>query len=238
MYSLVLMTAMTAGAPETPTFFGLFQGFCNRPVAGCNGCGGGCRGYANGCRGGCSGCTGCTGCTGCFGCSGCYGGVGGGSGMRMSAGSMAYLSGQSVFPPFVTAGASPIYIGSEGIWAGTWSYSGIAPGAPPSFIPGSVGKKNMPEPKEETSARIIVHVPANAKVFIDGQLQSGDSSERHFYTPPLPTSGSFYYDLRIETVKDGKTVVDEKKVIVQAGALVHQEFNPLGRSTSLASGNK
>jgi len=235
MYSLVLMTAMTASAPEAPKCPCLFQGIFNRFGSGCWGGGGcsGCQGYTNGCRGGCNGCGGCYGCYGCAG--GC---IGAGNGGRMPAAApMAYLSGQSVFPPFVTAGASPIYIGSEGIWAGTWSYSGIAPGAPPSFIPGSVGKAKSPEPKEEeTSARIIVHIPKNAKLFIDGQIQSGDSTERHFYTPPLPRVGSFYYDVRIETVKDGKTIIDEKKVIVQAGALVHQTFNLAGTATSLASG--
>src|SRR5262245_40668301 len=97
MYSLVLMTAMTASAPETPKFFCLFQGICNRFGSGCGGCAG-CQGYANGCRGACNGCGGCFGCNGCYGCAGCNGGAGGvgyGNWGRTSAGSVPFLSGQS-----------------------------------------------------------------------------------------------------------------------------------------------
>jgi uncharacterized protein (TIGR03000 family) len=94
----------------------------------------------------------------------------------------------------------------------------------------------MPEPMEETSAQIIVQVPADAKLYIDGKLMDGTTTERSFYTPPLAQGQSYFYDVRLETVKDGKTVVQDKKVIVQAGALVKESFKRSGELTSLASG--
>jgi uncharacterized protein (TIGR03000 family) len=136
-----------------------------------------------------------------------------------------------MIPP---TGGVPIYIGDEGIWAGTWSYSGVRPGQGPSFIPTTVGKTKMADPSE-TSAKITIDVPNNAKLYIDGQLMNGTSNERYFYTPPLEKGQSYYYDVRIEMVKDGKIVADTKKVIVQAGAMVKETFKQGENAPALAS---
>ena len=43
-------------------------------------------------------------------------------------------------------------------------------------------------------------------------------------TPPLPVGQKFYYEVRAELVVDGKTVTEEKKVVVEAGANLTAAF--------------
>jgi len=85
---------------------------------------------------------------------------------------------------------------------------------------------------------MIIEVPANANLYIDGQLIGGTGTERHFYTPALEKGQSYYYDVRIETVKDGRMVATDKKVIVQAGELVKESFKQMREPSSLASSSK
>ena len=223
MYSMILMTAMTAGAPETPQFNGMLRPAACWGCVGCYGCGGcsGCwgGGYVafrpilgwrpvavtwgcNGCYGNCSGCWGCTGCSG-------------------------------VMPGRVSM--------SLNVWGATYSYSASTP-----FVPGSTSGNKYnnaaPPPKTdkkdekkeekkdekktglEESARIILEVPANAKVFVDGNMTKSIASIRNFYTPALAPGQAYFYDVRVEMEKAGRTVVENKRVFVTAGAVIRESF--------------
>jgi len=148
---------------------------------------------------------------------------------------MGYAPGTRVGTIIYSPAASfPAYAGNEGIWAGTWSYSGTYPGQGPSYIPGATEKPKMKE-ASDSSARISIEVPEDAKLFIDGKLMSGTSTVRNYYTPALQPGQSYFYDVRIEMLKDGKTVAKEKKVIVQAGAIVKETFHQMKDSPAVAS---
>lgn len=263
MYSLILMTAMTASAPEAPQFGLCHQHACSGCV-GCYGCTG-CFGYScHGCTGcyGYSSCFGCTGCIGYSSCHGCCGGGRGGLGLfhRRSAccgggccggfysscsgccGGM-YLScsgccGGTIFygapvapPPGTPAPPAPIMTRSDyarRIWGANWTYSDSVPFQPVTPPPPPIRYDNTPKVEKKVSvednAKLIIEVPANAKLYIDGSLTKSNSQVRHFYTPPLDPGQLYFYDVRVEFERNGQTVQQEKRIYVKAGDVFHASF--------------
>jgi len=60
-------------------------------------------------------------------------------------------------------------------------------------------------------ARVIVELPANSKLFVDGVATESNGTRRVFSTPELEMGTAFYYDLKVvfidNTVKTAKLVV-------------------------------
>jgi uncharacterized protein (TIGR03000 family) len=73
-------------------------------------------------------------------------------------------------------------------------------------------------------ARITVVLPVNARLTIDGQATVSTSARREFVSPALPTGQAFRYTFQAEFVRDGKTVVEAKDVIVRAGQATEVRF--------------
>ena len=48
-----------------------------------------------------------------------------------------------------------------------------------------------------------------------------------FPAPPLAAGQKYFYDVKAELVVDGKTVTEEKRVIVEAGAEIKEAFPKL-----------
>lgn len=216
MYSMVLMAALTTGV-ATPD--------CHHRCGGCCGCyggwggcyGGGCYGggcYGGGCYGGCYG-----GFGGCYG-GGCYGGgcYGGG----------CYGGGYGCWGGYSSWGCAGCVGGYGGI-----SYPGmIGPGVGGAVVPNAGGEQLPPakpnkdgkETRVPNRAKLIVELPTDAKLFIDDMPMKTTSGVRTFNTPTLEPGQAYYYMVRIEYVKDGKTVRDERRVIVRAGQIARAEF--------------
>lgn len=198
MYSIVMLTAMSAGA-DIPAA---------HPGAGCYG--GGFLGLRH--KHSCHGCSGysCSGWT-CFG--SCHGSCFGSSCLGSCYGSMAvapFATG-CYGDPFATYGRT-YYPNQPPVMT--------VPAAPPPMTkPGSDA--------EPMAANLKFKVPAEAKIFVDGKSTPGTGPERAFYTPPLERGKKFYYEVKAEMVVGGKTVTEEKKVIVEAGATVTEEFSKL-----------
>ncbi len=247
MYSLVLMAAVGAG-PVAPSA---------GPVGGCYGCVGayaGCSGYSSchGCYGSCqgrgflghhkrNGCNGCRGgglfghhkrsnCHGCSGssCHGCFG-----SSCHGCFGSHAGCYGSACH-------------GCTGAFAGCWGschgcFGGYAYPAYPSIPPAIVVPQDTRPVKPATkpddnkkkssdndnSASLKFELPGDAVLFVDGRQTPGEGRERTFITPPLAAGQKFFYDVRAEVVVGGATVVEEKRVIVEAGANLTESFPKL-----------
>ncbi len=145
------------------------------------------------------------GCHGCHGCYGsCYGGCcGGGYG----------CSGY---------GCS----GSYGCTGGT-----MTPTAPPPPAKKEMPGEAVPPPKEKASldrARLIVSLPADARLFIDDQATTSTSAQRTFVSPPLDADKTFVYTVRAEVVRDGQTISDIKTVNVTPGRVSQVSFMDLG----------
>ena len=191
MYSVLLMMALSGGA-EAPAF-------------GHNGCCGGCYGYdcggGWGCCGGydCGGCCGgghhhghhhhgcCGGGWGC--CGGGYGCCGGGYGY-----------------------GAPTWGGPGGYMAPAGPGAPGAPGAPPADLPKDGKKTSLNAP-----ATIVVNLPADATLTIDGQATTSTSANRTFISPELAAGRDFSYTLRAEITREGQTMSCTEQVNVRAG---------------------
>jgi uncharacterized protein (TIGR03000 family) len=86
-------------------------------------------------------------------------------------------------------------------------------------MPPTKGEK-LPRPKKsdnETSANLLVTLPADAKLTIDGKATKSTSDIRSFITPPLEPGWDYEYQLGAEIVRDGETRRLSQKVYVRAG---------------------
>jgi uncharacterized protein (TIGR03000 family) len=210
MYSVVLMVALTGGG-DVPA--GLFNHGCCGGGNGCNGCNGGgygcnggghkhqrshgcCGGYYGGCFGSCNGCNG-----GCF--SGCHkhhrnhGCCGG------------------------------CYVGScygNSCYGGTVGYgcvgTPVAPVAPVAPVPAKTSSLDNSAP-----ATLLVSVPVDARLSIDGAATTSTSTQRVFVSPALSFGREYHYTLQAEFVQDGKVVKVSKEVAVKAGDETQVRFD-------------
>lgn len=198
MYSMVVMAALTTGQ-ATPDCCGFFRNMF------------GCHGYSS-CYGSCYGGYSCSGCYGgrvYYGCSGCYGSCYGG------------CYGSSCY-------------GCHGCYG----CAGYTFGSPYQVTPNHPMPKageSPPPPKEEkkkeevksNKAKLIIDLPADAKLYVDNQLMKTASSRRAFSTPVLEPGQSYFYVLRAEVIRDGKTLEQTRRVIVRAGDQVNTSFKEL-----------
>lgn len=256
MYSIVMLSALSAGADVTPPAAAAvaapaFATGCT----GCTGCYGSCYGsscHGSSCHGhfgmrqggflghksSCHGCTGYS-CSG-YSCSGaaCFGSC-----------SVSYGSswGPPVgMPPYTlhgyNSGVTPVY-GPAFPVVGTNLADPIAvygrvyhPNLPPVMtVPVAPMTKPVGSDGPPMGASLKFKVPADAKLYVDGKLAPGTGPERSFYTPPLAAGQKFFYEVKAELVVGGKTVVEEKKVIVEAGAKLFETFPTLVAAVETAS---
>jgi uncharacterized protein (TIGR03000 family) len=187
MYSVVVMMALTSGA-ETPD---RHRGGCGGHEASCGGRHHGLRGRHHGDGCGAGGCgvvySGCSSCGVAH--SGCSTcGVGYGG-----CGTPVYGA-----PTF----GAPVYPGTP------------APvGEPIKKMP-SGDKKTGLDPAEAT---IVVTLPEDARLSVDGTDTTSTSGVRLLVSPTLEPGRDFHYTLRAEVTRDGKPVRVEKTIAVRAG---------------------
>jgi uncharacterized protein (TIGR03000 family) len=231
MYSVVMMMALTAGT-ETPDF-GHRRGGCSG-CAGYGGCaavsycgcsGGGRRGHGH--RGhGCAGYGGCYGGGYAYGCHGggygygCYGGAvsygcyGGGYGGGYGCGGGIYGGGCYGMPVMPGAGS-----GGTG---------GKLP--PPKKGKGAEGgSKPAPEGTDEivapTTGTILVNLPSDARLTVDGAPTTSTSDSRVLVREDLQPGYEYYYTLRAEAVVGGQTVTQMQRVAVRPGEQTRVAFD-------------
>jgi len=153
----------------------------------------------------------CHGRHGCHGCYGCYGGCYGGGCYGCTGG---YGCGGGMVQP-----------------------KGMPAGEP---VPPPKEKKKPPEETSLNRARLIVELPADAKLFIDDRPTASTSTTRTFVSPPLDPAKSFVYTVRAEMVRDGQTITETKQVGVTAGGVSQLSFMDLAanRAKAVASAGR
>jgi uncharacterized protein (TIGR03000 family) len=245
MYSVVLLMAITTGGESADGCRGCRGGGCGCYCGGCY-CGGGycggCnagRGCRRGCRGGCNGCYsyGCYSCGGgcysygchsSYGCGGCYAGYSGcyGGGYAGCGGYASYSG--------CHAGAYAAAPVSYGCVASAHVSAGCAAGhvVGSRVIDGGMAVASSNVVTDASTATIVVSVPANAKVTIDGQATVSTTATRYFQTPSLTAGKPYAYTVEASFVKDGAPVKVSKKVSFQAGDTVRCD---LTSDTAVAS---
>lgn len=223
MYSIVLLAAMSA-SPETPDFCCKKGGGYSQAYAGCYGGwggqgwgygGGGCcfcgkGGYGGGGYGYGGGGGGCCLCNilSCFCCCG-KGGYGGGYGG----------GGCCILSCLHCGKAGYGYGGGQG----GWGY-----GAPD----GTFYALNAPQTSE---AVVIVHIPADAKLFANGQETDLTGTERIFHTPALTPGQDYNYVMTIEHKSNGETKTAKKQITVRAGHRTTVDFTERAKSAVTVS---
>jgi uncharacterized protein (TIGR03000 family) len=66
-------------------------------------------------------------------------------------------------------------------------------------------------------ATIDVWLPADATLTFNGTPTTSTSAYRAFVTPPLPAGKTFYYTLKAQVVRGGKTMTEQQRIAVRAG---------------------
>jgi uncharacterized protein (TIGR03000 family) len=217
MYSVVLAAMLTAGAPSAPAFG------CH----GCHGCCGGCYGChgcwgCHGCCGGCYGCYGCCGgcCGGCYGCYGCCGGCYGYSSCYGCAGGCygCYGCGGACYG--CCGGCYGCY-GCSGCY-------GVAAYQPVSVTPATyVTPAPAPKTALATQATVVVKLPTDATLFVDGERANLTSDTRSFVTPALDADRDYVYTMKVEATRNGEVVRRTERVLVHAGRTTRVDFGDL-----------
>lgn len=258
MYSMVLVAAMST-APMTPDFGGRSRGGCSG-CYGCSGCGGGGGGFLGlglfssssrygSCSGSCYGsCYGsCRGCSGCYGSSvsmscygggvSCYGGCFGSSYLSMYA-AVPYAAPMMPFaPPLASEGipsiAPPLAAGIPSIEPPVAEGPDIA-GLPPVNAPTIPGVPSATVDTTSNFATVVVTLPADAKLFVEGQEWTNDANQatRIFRTPPIDAGRDYFYAFKIEVVRGGRTLSQSQEARLQAGKTSRVTFAELSAGTS------
>lgn len=168
----------------------------------------GCCSCSCSCRGcsKCSKCSKCHGCRKCHGCNGCHG----------------------------CHGCHGCYSSCHGCH-GYVGCTGGCHGGAPVIVPG-VAPEKIKKPATtgtEAPATILVNLPADARLSVDGNTTTSTSESRTFNTPVLPVGEQFQYTLRAEIVRDGRSIVETQQVNVRGGeeTVVNFDF----ATTSVAS---
>ncbi len=247
MYELVLMMALSNGpatsgvSPEAPTpavkTYGLHghQEYRHRR----RGCGGG--GYGGGCSGGYGGCMGgyggYGGCTGGYGGYGCTGGYAAGYG-GCTGGYAMYGSSAGMYAGFVDYSGFGGYAGYSGSYP--MNYSAYGPTFSAPFT--NFNQDNFAGQRRDTNANdnradanqatLVVDLPANARLMIDGQPTQLTSATRTFITPTLEPGREYYYDLKAELNRDGKTLTASKRVTIRPGQESHVRLDFAGQTAA------
>lgn len=108
--------------------------------------------------------------------------------------------------------------------------------APPSTTPEKKPAPLPPPPldkkktEEQARARVIVDLPADARLFVDGQFMNTTSARRIFQTPELIAGQAYYYELKAEVIRDGQTITAQQRVILRPGEMTTASFAELGRT--------
>ncbi|HTU89049.1 MAG TPA: TIGR03000 domain-containing protein [Gemmataceae bacterium] len=198
MYTMVLMAALTT-ATDMPD-----------------------RGRRGGCCGGCYGGSGMG--MGCYGGGygmgmGCYGGYGMGYGGGYGYGGGG-RSGYGYGYGGYTLGTYSPMLGSNAYspMMNTWGWN------TPFVSGGAVLNQGMNQSFYYNTgmgneATIVVHLPAEASLSIDGQQTQQRSDTRTFTSPPLEPGKTYTYTIRAEMKRDGHLLSDTQTVTVRAGRL-------------------
>jgi uncharacterized protein (TIGR03000 family) len=74
-------------------------------------------------------------------------------------------------------------------------------------------------------ATIVVSLPADAKLLVDGAPTTSTSALRTFESPALQVGMDHHYTLKAEFARDGKTVSASKRIAVRAGEETRVSFD-------------
>jgi len=72
---------------------------------------------------------------------------------------------------------------------------------------------------------IIVSLPVDARLTVDGAATSSTSDRRTLVTPDLQVGSTYVYTMQAEVVRDGRNMVETQQVTVRGGEVANVNFN-------------
>jgi uncharacterized protein (TIGR03000 family) len=66
-------------------------------------------------------------------------------------------------------------------------------------------------------AYLNINVPADAKLYLQDQLMTVEGAQRRFVTPTIQAGESHLYTVKVEVVRDGKTITKTAQTTVTLG---------------------
>lgn len=85
----------------------------------------------------------------------------------------------------------------------------------------------MPQTVPPKTATVVVDLPPDSDLYVDGAKANVTSARRTIVTPPLQPGMEYAYTLKAEAVRDGKPVSQTKQVTIRAGAVTQVRFDAL-----------
>jgi uncharacterized protein (TIGR03000 family) len=73
-------------------------------------------------------------------------------------------------------------------------------------------------------ATIVVTLPAEARLTVDGNVTRSTAERRTFVTPALETNAEYVYTLQAEIVRDGQVATQTQNVTVRGGQTTTVSF--------------
>lgn len=99
---------------------------------------------------------------------------------------------------------------------------------PPTIEP----KKDLPKSElkpisTDSTARVVVELPADAKLFVDGRPTNSTSERRLFRTPALQAGQVYFYELRAEVERNGQILSQSQRILLRQGETAQAAFKEL-----------
>jgi uncharacterized protein (TIGR03000 family) len=88
---------------------------------------------------------------------------------------------------------------------------------------------------EQTSARVRVELPTDARLFVDGTLMKTTSAVRLFLTPALDSNQAYSYELKVELTRNNRTYTEVQRVAVRPGEQASASFAGLEQRAAAAA---
>lgn len=100
---------------------------------------------------------------------------------------------------------------------------------------GGTKKKDVDIDDSQSQAKVIFELPQDAKLFVDDVLIENAGARKTFRTPALKKGEQYYYELRAEVIRDGKKIVENRKITLSAGDVIQAKFNINRDTTGVAN---
>jgi uncharacterized protein (TIGR03000 family) len=142
------------------------------------------------------------------------------------------------------------YFAGYGGYGACAGHAGFAAGAEPAMVLtpptgyAPLGEASKPAEKKKTDennqqvkarAQVTFELPKGATLYVDDVPIANADDRKQFRTPPLRRGEEYYYELRAELVRDGKTLTQTRRITLWAGDSIKADFSSLGQPTGVAS---
>jgi uncharacterized protein (TIGR03000 family) len=97
--------------------------------------------------------------------------------------------------------------------------------SPTPPVPAEAAPANPPAaPATPPQASIRLNVPADAKVFVNDRPTTSTGESRNYVSRNLMAGRTYAYDFRVEFQRDGKPVIENKSIHLEAGKSIEMSF--------------